>query len=162
MSYTENCIDRNRWLLLHLLDYYFLHVYSDSFNPVDLMSVCFPVWLANQIIELMFECYHRTRGAGQLFIGYSIQLRYIQAFNTRHILAFDRLRGRQFLTLIAAVAFISKSFSHPSTLNHSYYSFSYSALCLYPFIFLRLLIPTVNKIFHLNTNKSYLHDGKSI
>lgn len=28
------------------------------------------------------------------------------------------------------------------------------ALCLYPFIFLWLLIPTVNKIFHLNTNKA--------
>lgn len=150
MSYTEDCIDGNRGLSLHLLNYYFLHIYSDSFR------------LAYQIIEMIFECYHRTRGAGQLFIGYSIQLPYIQTFNTRYILAFDRLRGRQFLILIAAVAFISKSFSHPSTQNHSYYSFSYSALCLYPFIFLRLLIPTVNKIFHLNTNKNYLHDGRSI
>lgn len=38
--------------------------------------------------------------------------------------------------------------------NLFYYSFTYSALCLYPFIFLWLLIPTVNKIFHLNTNKA--------
>lgn len=35
-----------------------------------------------------------------------------------------------------------------------FYSFTHSALCLYPFIFPWLLIPTVDNILHLNTNKA--------
>lgn len=91
----------------------------------------------------------RPTGAILLFIVYFFQLLYPICY----IFACFCLSGTQFLIFIPFVAFISKCFSLPPT-SSIFFIIPLLALCLYPFIFLWLLIPTVNKIFHLNTNKA--------
>lgn len=51
------------------------------------------------------------------------------------------------------------SFFHLPFLSLFKHFFTFSALCVYPFIFLWLLIPTVNKILHLNTNQAICMTG---
>lgn len=64
--------------------------------------------------------------------------------------------GRRLQIFIPFVAFISK------VLLSSTYSFVFFPPCHYPFIFLWVLIPTVNKILRTEYKQGYLHGCRSI